>query len=162
MPIDSKARVFVSHSSKDKPFVRKLVEELKKRPLNIWLDETELKVGDSIVSKISEGLTETDYLVVVLSKASVSSQWVQEELNAALASQLAGKGVVLPVLIEDCDVPVLLKDIFPQFLCAASMEIWCFTPISFSFKQRSNSARVRDSNSRAEIEPLFFPYLLEH
>jgi TIR domain-containing protein len=110
MPTDSNARVFVSHSSKDKPFVKKLVEELRKRPLNVWVDETELKVGDSIVSKISEGLKETDYLVVVLSKASVSSRWVQEELNAALASQLAGKGVVLPVLIEDCDVPVLLKD----------------------------------------------------
>ena len=110
MPNDSKARVFMSHSSKDEIFVKKLVEELRRRPLNVWVDDTELKVGDSIVSKISEGLKETDYLVIVLSKASVSSPWVQEELNAALTNQLAGKGVILPVLIEDCEVPMLLKD----------------------------------------------------
>jgi hypothetical protein len=47
-PTDSKARVFVSHSSKDKPFVRKLVEALNKHLLDIWVDEHEIKVGDSL------------------------------------------------------------------------------------------------------------------
>jgi hypothetical protein len=98
-------------SSKDKPFVRKLVEELRKRPLNVWVDETELQVGDSIVAGVSDGLKNADYLVAVLSKASIGSRWVQAELNATLMEEFSGKGgAVLPVLIEDCELPTLLKD----------------------------------------------------
>jgi hypothetical protein len=111
MLTDSNARVFVSHTSKDKPFVRKLVEALKGRNLNVWLDERELQVGDSIVAGVSQGLKNADYLVAVLSKASIGSRWVQAELNATLMEELSGKGVtVLPVLIEDCELPALLKD----------------------------------------------------
>jgi TIR domain-containing protein len=61
------------------------------------------------VGKISEGLKDADYLVVVLSQASVSSRWVEQELNAALTNQIAGKGIVLPVLLEDCELPMLLR-----------------------------------------------------
>ena len=111
MPTLSKVRVFVSHSSRDKSFVRKLVVELEKHELNVWFDELEIKVGDSIVSKISEGLKDTDYLIAVLSQASVSSPWVQQELNSVLMGQSSGKrGIVLPVLVEDCEIPQLLKD----------------------------------------------------
>jgi hypothetical protein len=55
-------------------------------------------------------LKDADYLVIVLSRASVSSRWVEEELNAALSNQISGKGVVLPVLLEDCELPMLLRD----------------------------------------------------
>jgi hypothetical protein len=103
-------KVFISHSSADKPFVRRLVQELEKRRLNVWFDEQELKVGDSIVANVSAGLRDSHYLIVVLSRASVASRWVQEELNAALMEDLSGEGqAVLPVLLEDCDVPPLLR-----------------------------------------------------
>lgn len=103
-------RVFISHSSQDKPFVRKLVEQLRKHHLKLWFDEQEIKVGQSIVARISEGLNDSDYLMVILSRASVASHWVQAELNAALMNEISEKGsVVLPVLIEDCDIPVLLR-----------------------------------------------------
>ena len=111
MKTSTQARVFISHASQDKRFVRKLVAELKKHRLNVWLDEQEIQIGDSIVSKISGGLRDSDYLVAVLSKASVASPWVQAELNSALMDQISNKGTaVLPVLIEDCDVPALLRD----------------------------------------------------
>lgn len=106
-----KARVFVSHSSKDKPFVRKLTDALNGYHLNVWLDEMELQVADSIVAGVSQGLKNADYLLAIISKASISSRWVQAELNATLMEELSGKGaVVLPVLIEDCELPTLLKD----------------------------------------------------
>ncbi|MEI7730998.1 MAG: toll/interleukin-1 receptor domain-containing protein [Verrucomicrobiota bacterium] len=111
MKATTQPRVFISHSSKDKPFVRKLVAELKKHKLSVWLDEQEIQIGDSIVSKISGGLRDSDYFVIVLSKASVTSPWVQVELNSALIAQISNQGVaVLPVLIEDCDIPTLLRD----------------------------------------------------
>jgi hypothetical protein len=111
MPTDSKARVFVSHSARDKPFARKLVKALRGHNLHVWIDEQELQVGYSIVSGVSEGLRNAGYVVAVLSKASVASRWVQAELNATLMEELSGKGVVvLPVLIEDCELPTLLRD----------------------------------------------------
>lgn len=111
MKKENRPRLFISHNSKDKNFVRRLVQDLESRKLNVWFDERELKPGDSIVGGISEGLKDTDYLAIVLSKASIKSRWVNAELNAALMDQLSGKGtVVLPIMIEDCEVPPLLRD----------------------------------------------------
>lgn len=105
-----KARVFISHSSADKGFVRRLVQDLEKRSLKVWLDERELRPGDSIVQGIEGGLRNTDYMVIVLSKTSVQSRWVRAELDAAMMDRLSGGGtVILPVIIDDCDVPPLLK-----------------------------------------------------
>ena len=110
-------RAFISHSGVDKPFVRRLAEDLRKAGLNIWVDERELKVGDSIVDGISSGLSDSDYLIVVLSAASSKSNWVRAELNSALMKQFSSGGiVVLIALIEDCELPVLLRDrVFADF-----------------------------------------------
>ncbi len=104
-------RVFVSHSSKDKVFVRMLVADLQDMGLDVWFDEAELDVGDSIVSRISAAIRDTNYLIVVLSKNSAVSPWVDQELNAALMRQLSNSGMmVLPIRIDDCEVPTLLAD----------------------------------------------------
>jgi len=108
---DSAPRVFLSHSSHDKAFVRRLTNDLNALNLNLWLDERELRPGDSIVGGIDKGLREADYLVVVLSQASVASKWVTAEMNAVLMRQFSDKGVtVVPVLIEDCPIPLMIRD----------------------------------------------------
>jgi len=103
-------RIFISHSSADSDFVDWLADGLTSFGLPIWYDKWEIMVGDSIVRKINEGLKTADYLAVVLSRASVMSRWVQEELNAATMSMIESEGVyVLPLLIEDCEIPPLLR-----------------------------------------------------
>lgn len=111
------AKIFLSHSSKDKDFVRRLAEDLKARQVPVWYDEWDLKVGDSLSTKIQQGIKESGWLAVILSKNSVSSQWVQVELNSALATELEKRQVfVLPILIEDCEIPLFLKDkLFADF-----------------------------------------------
>jgi len=75
----------------------------------VWYDIGEIKVGDSIVDKVQQGLTECDYLLIVLSRASTTSQWVQEELSAAKTIEIEKSGVfILPVLIETCTLPPLI------------------------------------------------------
>jgi hypothetical protein len=107
----SPPRVFISHSHHDKAFVRQLVNDLRNANLRVWLDEQELSPGDSVIASVSQGLKDTDYLVAVLSRSSIQSKWFQAEVNAALSDQLSSKGTaVLPVLIEDVDLPVLLRD----------------------------------------------------
>jgi hypothetical protein len=104
-------RVFLSHSSADKPFVGRLAADLKSRGVSVWFDQWELKVGDSLTQKIEDGINESGWLVVVLSKKSVVSDWVQKELRAAQARELRDKDVfVLPIIIDDCAIPLFLLD----------------------------------------------------
>ena len=104
--------VFICHSSRDKAFVRDLAERLGSAGVDTWLDELEIRIGDSIHERINEGLSRSDFLIVVLSKSSVASRWVREELNSAASlEKLSERGVfILPVLLEECDVPSLLLD----------------------------------------------------
>ncbi len=103
--------IFLSHSRKDKSFARKLADKLSLRGVNVWLDEAELKVGDSLIQKISEAIEKTDYVVAVLSHNSVSSPWVKKELAIAMTQEINGRKVkVLPLLLENCRIPAFLKD----------------------------------------------------
>lgn len=104
--------IFICHSSSDKPFVRQLVKRLSAEKVDSWLDEIQIRVGDSIHGKINEGLSRSDFFAIVLSKSSVQSRWVQEELSSASTMEkLSRKGVLLlPVLIEECEIPPLLLD----------------------------------------------------
>jgi hypothetical protein len=102
-------KVFVSHASADKTFVDRLVGDLAARDIPVWYDKLDLRVGESIPGWINAGLADSQYFAIVLSKASVGSKWVQEELNAALMTQVAKGGTfILPLLIDDCTVPPLL------------------------------------------------------
>lgn len=103
--------VFISHSSKDKPFIRQLSADLAKENILVWLDEQQIKVGDSIGDKISQGLAESDYFVIALSDNSVNSEWVKKELNSALISEIESKKVkILPIKLSECNIPSLIKD----------------------------------------------------
>ncbi|WP_312721899.1 toll/interleukin-1 receptor domain-containing protein, partial [Escherichia sp. AM3] len=44
-----------------------------------WLDEWDIKVGESIPERISDGLEEADFVIVILSGNAVSSKWVERE-----------------------------------------------------------------------------------
>ena len=105
-------RIFISYTSSDGKFADKLATDLSSFGAYIFYAKWEIKVGDSIVDKINKALTTHDYLVVILSKNSVNSEWVQRELNSSLMRQLKDKDIkIKPVLIQDCDIPALLSDI---------------------------------------------------
>jgi hypothetical protein len=104
--------MFICHASEDKPFVEHLVAALDRRALHAWFDKREIFVGDSIVAKINDALGETRYIVPVLSSRSVVKPWVLRELNSSLMRQLSHQGItILPVLIDECQIPPLLADI---------------------------------------------------
>jgi hypothetical protein len=105
-------RIFISYSSSDHLFVDKLAANLDSLGADVFYAKWEIKVGDSIVGKINMALSTHDHLVVVLSKSSVKSDWVQRELNSSLMRQLTDKKIsIKPVLAQDCDIPPLLSDI---------------------------------------------------
>ena len=104
-------RLFISYSRRDKGFVKRLARDLKRSGVKVWIDFCEIKVGDSIVAKIGEAIQDNDYLVVVLTPASVKSNWVKKELAVGLIRELEEKSViVLPLLAKKCKIPPLIKD----------------------------------------------------
>lgn len=110
--IGSPPRFFLSHSSRDKPSVRRLVDELTRRGLRVWLDESEIKVGERIAQKVQEGLETSDFLIVWLTPHAVASKWVAPEWQAVFHAALeSGKTQVLPVLAEACEIPFWLRGV---------------------------------------------------
>jgi hypothetical protein len=111
IPESASPTVFLCHSTLDKSFVRKLRDELRKRGVKVWLDEEQILVGHDFVDRMEEGISNAEYTVVVLSPRFVSSgPWAKEEYRAALSKQIAEKRVVLlPILLESCEIPALLR-----------------------------------------------------
>lgn len=103
--------IFISYSHADREFVEKMAAHLVKHKTNVWVDTWELNVGDSILDRIQEAIQGSSALLIVLSQASTQSEWCRKELSAGLIRELDEKRIiVLPVLIEDCDIPVFLRD----------------------------------------------------
>src|SRR5438105_1672243 len=95
-------KVFISYSHQDKAVVEGLAADLNSNGVDVFFDQWDIQPGDSIVDKIfTQGLAEAQLFVVVLSKASVSSRWVREELDAATIRRIEGITKVVPVIIED-------------------------------------------------------------
>jgi hypothetical protein len=95
--------IFVSYSRVDADFVNVLATWLVKNNVNVWIDKWELNVGDSLINRIQNAIENAGALLVVLSKASVESEWCKKELNAGL--ERAGSANSDRVLSGDCVLP---------------------------------------------------------
>jgi hypothetical protein len=103
-------RVFISHSSMDKPLATSLAVDLANEGHLPWLDEWEIRAGESIPTKISMGVDECDFLLLLLSPNSTQSGWVEAEWSAKYWQEVQDGAVrVIPVLLADCVVPTLLR-----------------------------------------------------
>jgi len=121
-------RVFLSHNSTDKPFVRLLAEDLRASGATIWLDEVELRVGDSLILKIADAISEADFILACLSPHSIASSWVRKELAIALTLGVnRNRVLVLPLLwgaIKISEIPVALVDqLYADFRQAADYDL---------------------------------------
>lgn len=106
--LDAK-KVFISHSSKDKDFVKKLSGFLLKHGIPSWVDEAEIRYGDSLNQKISKAIETIDIVIAVISTHSVESSWVRQELDWAMSKEIvSNKVVIIPIIIDKCDVPFFL------------------------------------------------------
>ncbi|MDQ3780340.1 MAG: DUF1883 domain-containing protein [Chloroflexota bacterium] len=90
--------VFISHASEDKDeVVRLLARALVEEDLEVWYDEFELKIGDSLRQKIDLGLANSRAGIVVLSHAFFRKGWTTYELNGVVTNDVAGKQKLLPI-----------------------------------------------------------------
>lgn len=107
-------RVFISYAHTENDFVARLRADLEARGADVWLDAKNIFVGDSISDIAERALNSADFVCLVLSTNSVTRPWVQREYRAALTLQLSNAGIsprILPLLIDDIQIPALLMDI---------------------------------------------------
>ena len=110
--------IFLSHNHADKPFARKLAADLRRSGHNVWIDEAEINIGDSLIEKIRDGLDDVDYVAALLSSNSIESEWVKKELDIASNREIDEKRViVLPLLLEKVPLPGFLKGKFYGDFC---------------------------------------------
>jgi TIR domain-containing protein len=95
--------VFLCHASEDKQHVvRPLNDALRAAGISCWLDEAEIHWGDSIVSKVNDGLRDSRFVIVVLSVTFLKKPWPRRELASAVSDESSSGHVrVLPLLVGD-------------------------------------------------------------
>lgn len=116
-------RVFLCHSSHDKPLVRELYQQLKAQSwLDLWLDEENLLPGQDWDMEIEKAVEVADVVIVCLSSNSVSKEgYIQRELKFVLDIALEkpeGTIFVIPIRLQECELPRRLRswqyvDYFP-------------------------------------------------
>ena len=110
-------KIFLSHNAADKPFVRRLARDLENQGIGYWLDEAEIKIGESLIEKIRDGIDNVDYVAVILSQNSIASAWVQREIDVAMNQEILGRKIkVLPIMYKQCQPPgFLLGKLYADF-----------------------------------------------
>ena len=88
-------KIFISHSSKDKWVARRISEDLISRGAITFLDEKDLQTGISIDEAIKSNLKDCDDFLIIISPASLKSEWVLIELGGAFALEKR----IIPLLI---------------------------------------------------------------
>jgi tetratricopeptide (TPR) repeat protein len=104
-------KIFLSYSHADRNKVNIIRQHLEKAGFKPWIDSCELLVGDDLIERIEEGIKSSDLLIAFVSKHSVRSKWVTEELGMAIHKEVTTckNFKVLPVRLDSTEVPFWLK-----------------------------------------------------
>jgi hypothetical protein len=93
---------FISYSAKDQVFAERLHADLQNKGVRCWFAPHDLRIGAKIWDTIDEAIRLRDKLLVILSEASIASDWVEDEVNKAFAEEGERKETVLfPIRIDD-------------------------------------------------------------
>lgn len=106
-------KIFISYAKEDINYAEKLYDFLLSKNYDPWLDKKKLLVGQEWEFHIQDALHKADFIILLLSKTSVSKRgYVQREFKKALyycEEKLESDIFIIPIKIDDCDVPFQLQ-----------------------------------------------------
>jgi TIR domain len=109
--IHRKPDVFLSHSARDKDFVWRLAEDLAFCEVDSWLDQWELRPGESLHDAIGGALAASRFVAIVIGQNFSDSRWASDEMKQALARERReNTTVVIPILAADASPPPFIED----------------------------------------------------
>jgi hypothetical protein len=92
---DAMGYIFISYSHTDRKYVHRLAESLEQEGFNVWIDDR-MDYGSDWPYEIQQRLDACDALILVMSPRSLTSKWVQNELNRALRKEKP----IFPLMLE--------------------------------------------------------------
>jgi uncharacterized protein YjbI with pentapeptide repeats len=93
---------FISYSGKDEDFTRRLHSRMREAQLRVWFAPEDIQGGKKLDEQIESAIRVYDKLLIVLSKASLRSEWVMKELRKAFETERrSGKRKLFPVRLTD-------------------------------------------------------------
>lgn len=105
--------IFISYNHNDEEIVDRIVKRLDIEfgRKNIFYDKWSIQPGDIIIGKMNEGIEKADVFFYFLSSNSLKSKMVSREWQSALMQSVNENLKFIPIRIEDCQVPSIMKDI---------------------------------------------------
>ncbi len=89
---------FICHASEDKESIaRPIHQALTEIGVYSWLDESEIRLGDSIRRKIDQGLANCRSSTVILSRPFFAKNWTQYEMDGLVERQMQGEIALFPI-----------------------------------------------------------------
>jgi hypothetical protein len=93
---------FISYSSRDQAFADRLHADLQNKDVRCWFAPHDLPIGAKTWDAIDEAIRLRDKLLLILSKRSIASDWVEDEVTKAFAEERRrGQLVLFPVRLDD-------------------------------------------------------------
>jgi TIR domain len=97
---------FISHSSKNHARAQRLEAALEARGLDVWLDDSEIRLGVLLSEELQTSIRESGRLVLLWSRAASASRWVNSEWLMALNQDV----FVLPCMLDETPLPQCLQN----------------------------------------------------
>lgn len=95
--------VFLSHARQDfETLARPIEEACRKRSVSVWLDQAQIRAGESLPDLIGRGIASSRFVLVLITEAFLARRWTLKEFRDALAVEAdTGVSSVIPVLVVD-------------------------------------------------------------
>ena len=107
----AKPDIFISHSSRDKPAAMRLATVLNFCAIDVWLDDWELEVGQSLTDEIARAMEDSRYIAILITENYNTTVWTKTEYKKALSrEQKEDRTVMLPLIIGEAKTPDFIED----------------------------------------------------
>jgi len=130
--------IFLSYASQDRYIAKMIVKDLSFRGLNVWYDQWDSKVGKPVAGMLEKGIENKEWFIVLISKHSLKSKWVQLEIETAGS------------LNEEFGLPKILLCVLDQ----AELPDWISNTVFADFRKdyRSGFTKLLESLTDTEIK----------
>ena len=104
--------VFISYAHEDKDYAEDLLAQLTALGLNVWYDELQLEIGDSISHKLGQAINLSNFGVLLISNNSLLKQWTTTEMKLFFQLQLMDKKKKILPIWHNIEVEAI-RETFP-------------------------------------------------
>ncbi|MDO9594588.1 MAG: toll/interleukin-1 receptor domain-containing protein [Lutibacter sp.] len=151
----TKKKIFISYSRADLDYIATLVDALREKGADVWFDKN-IRTGEQWDNTLEEQIKAADVFLIVMSKTSVASNNVKDEMSYAKS---LGK-IISPILIEPCEVPMRLArhqyvDFTQDFDWAVNKLMEDLDAAEVQIPGATPNQKTTSKSSRVPISPAF-------